>query len=233
MEASDLSFSSKKYKPGSRARLMRIAQEMEAGFRFAEKFDEVRVVTFYGSARTTAGSPMYQKAYDLAYKLASDDSSIGVVSGGGPGIMEAANKGAIDAGGYSIGLGIILDKLSESPNEYTTHRMDFRYFFSRKVILAHIAQAYVYFPGGVGTMDEFFELATLIATKKLDQNPIVILVGKEYWEGLFSWMKTAMVEKYGTLSEDMFSLWRVTDDADEAYRMLDRIPSRIRRSDSV
>lgn len=232
MEASSFS-SPSNYKPGSRARLMRIAQEMEAGFRFAEKFDEVRVVTFYGSARTMPNSPLYQKAYDLAYKLASDDSPVGVVSGGGPGIMEAANKGAMDAGGYSIGLGIFLDKISESPNEYTTHRMDFRYFFARKVILAHIAQAYVYFPGGVGTMDEFFELATLVATKKLHQDPMIILIGKEYWDGLFSWMKTAMVEKYKTFSEESFSMWRITDDTDEAYHLLDRVPLRIRRSDSI
>ena len=219
--------------PGARERLERILKEMEGGFRFAEKFDEIRVVTMYGSARAPRDSWHYQKAYELAYKLASDDNRIAVCTGGGPGIMEAANKGAKDAGGFSIGLGIQLDHLNEKPNPYTTHRMDFYYFFARKVILAHIAQGYVFFPGGVGTMDEFFELATLVLTKKMECEPLIILVGKDYWEGLFAWMREKMVGKYKTLGKDAFHIWKITDDMDEAYHLLDTIPARIRRSESL
>lgn len=215
---------------------MRIAQEMEAGFRFAEKFDEVRVVTCYGSAQAKPEDAHYQLAYELGKKLASDSDPIAVVSGGGPGVMEAANKGAYDAGGYSIGLGIYLDQLDEEPNRYTTHRMDFYYFFARKVILARIAQAYVFFPGGVGTLDEFFEMMTLIATKKLHQQPLVILMDSAYWSGLFNWLDNTVAKKYHAFKKESLSemcTMHTVDTAEEAYKLLDLLPSRVVRSDSL
>lgn len=222
-----------KREPGSRERLLRIADEMEKGFRFAETFDETRVVTVYGSARTKPEEACYKSAYELGKLLVQDDSSISVVTGGGPGIMEAANKGAFEGGGFSVGLGIQLDHIVEKPNTYTTHRLDFYYFFARKVILAHIAQGYVFFPGGFGTMDEFFELSTLVATKKIETAPTIILVGKTYWEGLFDWIRRCPIEKYRTISEGALDVYTITDDVEEAYRALDKIPLRISRSDVV
>ena len=224
---------SKKREPGARERLNRIADEMESGFRFAEMFDEARVVTVYGSARIQPGKKCYQAAYRLGELLAKDNNSIAVVTGGGPGIMEAANRGAFDAGGISVGLGIQLEHISESPNPYTTHRMDFYYFFARKVILAHIAQAYVFFPGGFGTMDEFFELMTLVTTKKIEAPPMIILMGTSYWEGLFQWVRERPVEQYHTIQDLDMSLYHIVDSPEEAYRLLDNIPARIERSDVV
>ncbi len=212
---------------------MRIAQEMEAGFRFAEKFDEVRVVSCYGSAQAKPEDSHYKLARDLGYKLAGDNDPLAVVTGGGPGIMEAANRGAFEAGGYSIGLGIYLDALNEEPNHYTTHRMDFYYFFARKVILARIAQAYVFFPGGVGTMDEFFEMLTLIATKKLHQEPLVLLMDSAYWNGLFSWLDDVVTKKYHAFRRESIGNMFIVDSAEEAYAMLDKIPPRITHSDSI
>ena len=219
--------------PGKRERLLRIADEMERGFRFAETFDEARVITVYGSARTAPEDPYYQKAYELGRLLAQDNHSIAVTTGGGPGIMEASNKGAFEANGISVGLGIQLEHIVETPNPYTTHRMDFYYFFARKVILAHIAQGYVYFPGGFGTMDEFFELSTLVATKKIETPPTIILMGSDYWNGLFDWLRRGPIEKYRTMSEEFLSVYTITDSPEEAYRLLDKIPDRIERSDVV
>jgi uncharacterized protein (TIGR00730 family) len=223
----------KNNEPGTRQRLLRIAEEMEKGFRFAEMFDETRIVTIYGSALTKSTEQCYKAAYTLARLLVKDNNSIGVVTGGGPGIMEAANRGAFDAGGISLGLGIQLEHISEKPNAYTTDRLDFYYFFARKVILAHIAQGYVFFPGGFGTLDEFFELATLIATKKIETPPTTILMGKTYWENLFHWIRECPVEKYHTIEGSLLDFFTITDDAEEAYHLLDKIPLRIGRSDVV
>lgn len=218
--------------PGARERLMSMEQEMEKGFRFLETFDEVRVVTVYGSARTKPDMPCYKAAYDLGKKLASDNDPIAVVTGGGPGIMEAANKGAYEAGGISIGLGIQLDNIVEEPNLYTTHRIDFYYFFARKLILSHIAQAFVYFPGGFGTMDEFFKLATLVNTKKMER-PLVALVGTKYWNRLFDWFRNTASEEYGTISKEEMEMFHITDDIDEVYRLMDTVPKRLDVSDVV
>lgn len=222
-----------KKEPGARERLNRIADEMEKGFRFAETFDEVRVVTVYGSSQTKQESEEYTRAYALGKLLVQDNNSIAVVTGGGPGIMEAANRGAFDGGGISVGLGIQLENIVEKPNVYTTHRLDFYYFFSRKVILAHIAQGYVFFPGGFGTLDEFFELATLVGTKKIETPPTMILMGKTYWEHLFTWIRECPVEKYRAMSETLLDAYTITDSPEEAYRLLDKIPDKIERSDVV
>ena len=221
------------HRAGAHARLTRIMNEVEKGLRFIETFDETRVVTFYGSARALPNDTWYHQAYSLAKKLASDDNPMAVCTGGGPGVMEAGNKGAYDAGGYSIGLGIELPHLSEAPNRYTTHRMNFYYFFARKMVLVHIAQAHVFFPGGVGTMDEFFELTTLIATKKISNHPIIILVGVDFWKGLLGWMKDVVYRYYHAVSEDLFDKFIITDNMEEAYRLLDTVPARIEISDEI
>lgn len=218
---------------GSHARLLRIMEEMEKGLRFVETFDELRVVTFYGGARAVPEDPWYNQAYELGGLLAKDDNALAVCTGGGPGIMEAGNKGAYDAGGYSIGLGIELPNILEEPNPYATHRLDFYYFFARKMVLVHIAQGYVFFPGGVGTMDEFFELVTLVATQKIEERPIMILVGVEYWKGLLHWMKHTMADTYKTISPELLEWFHLTDDMNEAYAMLDTIPRRIEISDQL
>ena len=220
-------------KSGSRARLKRITEEMERGLRFVETFDEMRVVTFYGSSRAKPEDSWYVQAYDLGKKLAEDDNSIAVCTGGGPGVMEAGNKGAREGSGISIGLGIDLSNISEEPNPYPTHRMDFYYFFARKMALVHIAQGYVFFPGGVGTMDEFFEVVTLISTEKIEDRPVMVLVGVEYWTGLLAWMRETMSQRYHAFSESFLDRFLLTDDMDEAYRLLDTIPSRLEISDKV
>lgn len=218
--------------PGSRARLARINKELEAGFRFMEKFDEIPAVTVYGSSRATPGEEHYDRAQELSRQLAR--RNIAVVTGGGPGIMEAANKGCFETNGISIGLLIELDHLKEDPNLYMTDHITFYYFFARKMILAHIAQAYVYFPGGFGTMDEFFKLATLMATKKIANMPRVVLMGSDYWNGLFCWLREcAGGKKYHALSHESLDNFCVTDRIDEAVEILTQTPTSIETSDSL
>src|SRR3989339_1918311 len=136
-----------------RERLIKMATEMAHGFDFMDNYDADRVVTLYGSTMIKKDAPVYKKAVELTRRLAEE--KITVVTGGGPGMMEAANKGAYQAHGRSVGLNIFLN-IKERRNQFTSENFSFNYFFARKLILAHIAQAYVYFPGGFGTMDEFF-----------------------------------------------------------------------------
>jgi uncharacterized protein (TIGR00730 family) len=147
-------------------------------------------VTVFGSARTPVGHPDYEAARRIGRLLA--DNGVAVITGGGPGIMEAANRGAMEAGGTSVGLGIKLP-MEEAPNPHTTLAVDFRYFFTRKLMLAKYARGFIICPGGIGTMDEFAEVFTLMQTRKMDARPFV-LYGPEYWEGLLTWMKHAMVD---------------------------------------
>ena len=140
------------------------------------------------------------------------------VTGGGPGIMEAANKGAHEAGGASVGLNIQLP-MEQRVNPFVNKARGFHYFFTRKVMLAASAQAYVYFPGGFGTQDELFEILTLIQTKKSEQIPVV-LVGKEYWGGLFEWVRKTMFEEYETISREDMDLFKIVDTAEEAFELV-------------
>ena len=153
-------------------------------------------------------------------------------SGGGPGIMEAANRGAYDAGGRSVGINIYL-RTQERQNPYLNERIGFKYFFVRKLILAHIAQAYVYFPGGFGTLDEFFEISTLVATKKIEQKMPIVLIGKTYWNSLQRFLEKTAVEKYETLAKEKVRIWDVTDSITEAFEIVRKIPRRIIRSEDV
>lgn len=193
-------------------RMFRIMSEFVNGFETMSSV-ETPAITFYGSARMTSDSKYYQLAEEIASRLASCGYS--VITGGGPGVMEAANKGAIEAGGLSIGMNISLPHEQE-PNPYTNLPLDFRYFFVRKVMLMKYSMAFICFPGGFGSMDELFEGLTLIQTKRVKPFP-VILVGSEYWKGLVEWMREQFL-KNGTVDEEDLFLFELLDDAEEIVR---------------
>ena len=175
-------------------------------------------ISVFGSARTKPDNKYYQLAVDVSEKLAK--SGYGVITGGGPGIMEAANKGAQDGGGKSVGLNIDLP-FEQNHNPYidAEHNLEFDYFFVRKVIFVKYSQGFVIMPGGLGTMDEMFEALTLIQTKKINKRPIV-LVGKKYWSGLLDWIKEARVEQENNISPADLDLYALVDSADEAVKYI-------------
>jgi hypothetical protein len=170
-------------------------------------------VTIFGSARVKPGDVYYQKAEHLARLLAQNGFS--VITGGGPGIMEASNKGASEAGGKSVGMNIRLP-FEQKPNPYANIHIDYKYFFIRKVMFVKYAVAYVIWPGGFGTMDEFFEALTLIQTRRIKSFP-VILMGSEYWGGLLDWLKNTMLHEKKISPEDL-ELIQVVDDPEEAVK---------------
>lgn len=174
-------------------------------------------VSFFGSARLSQDNPYYKMAVETAKNLA--ETGFGIITGGGPGIMEAGNKGAHAAGGTSVGLCISLPHESYD-NRYIEekYRIDFKYFFARKVMFVKYAQGFVVLPGGLGTLDEFFEAMTLIQTHKIHQFPIVMM-GKSYWSGLIDWMKETMVTEK-TIDEKDLELFHVTDDPEEATSII-------------
>lgn len=178
-------------------RIFRIMSE------FVEGFDELSkigpAVTIFGSSCTKPDDKYYKLAEQTAALLS--ENNYAVITGAGAGIMEAANKGAKRAGGVSIGLNIQVP-IVQNPNKFITKLLEFKYFFCRKVMFVKYAKAFVIFPGGFGTMDEFFESITLIQTKRIDYFP-VILVGSEYWSGLIDWMKNAMLKKFRIQKEDL------------------------------
>ncbi|HSX42570.1 MAG TPA: TIGR00730 family Rossman fold protein [Candidatus Saccharimonadales bacterium] len=197
-------------------RLGRIDTEFADGFDFINRYNDT--VSIFGSANSwDETNPYYQKARELAKVLSNDGYSI--VTGGGPGIMEAGNRGAQEAGGHSLGLNIQLPR-EQYLNTYATESMSFRYFFTRKVLLAYGAMAYVYFPGGFGTFDELFEIITLIQTKKMEPAPVV-LMGSEFWTGLDRFVRTYMVKELGTVSEADAELYTITDDIMVAKAVID------------
>jgi len=189
-------------------RLFRIIGDFVDGFDVMPKY--IPAITIFGSARVKEGDKYYEAARQLAYKFAKEGFS--VVTGGGPGIMEAGNRGAYEAGGNSIGLNIALP-LEQVPNQYTNVQLNFHYFFARKVMLVKYATGYILFPGGYGTLDELTEVLVLIQTKKLRPFP-VILYGSEYWNGLVNWMKEQLVQNHYINHED-FRIFKVMDDIDE------------------
>lgn len=168
-------------------------------------------VTVFGSARMPTDNPFYQKAVDLADELAKHD--LAVITGGGPGIMEAANRGAAEAKGKSVGLNIELP-FEQHGNRYANVPLNFHYFFSRKVCFVKYSIAFVYLPGGFGTLDEFYEVITLVQTQKIPRYPI-ILIGHSFWDGLLRFMKSNML-KSGFIKEEDLELITVTDDPHEA-----------------
>jgi len=172
-------------------------------------------VSIFGSSRAHPDDEVYQKAEHVAQLLG--ENGFGVITGGGPGVMEAANKGAALAGGRSIGLNIQLPNEQE-PNPYTNLSLSFRYFFVRKVMFVKYAVAYIIFPGGFGTMDELFESVTLIQTQKIKPFP-VILVGSEFWKGLLDWVKTVVL-KEGKISPSDLDIFQVVDDPSEILKII-------------
>jgi len=174
-------------------------------------------VSFFGSARTHPGDPYYKQAEELAAQLAKK-KNFAVITGGGSGIMEAGNVGAFKVGGQSIGLNIELP-FEQKLNPYTTESLDFDFFFSRKVMLAFASEVYVYFPGGFGTMDEFFEMVTLIQTKKIERIPVV-LYGKDFWEPMIDFFKKTMLKEFKTISKEDLELFHIVDSVDEAYKYI-------------
>ena len=176
-----------------------------------------RAVSIFGSARTMPDDPYYQKAELLARRLV--EKGFGVITGGGPGVMAAANKGAAEAGGQSVGMNIRLPA-EQKPNPYANISIDYKYFFIRKVMFVKYAVAYVILPGGFGTMDELFEALTLIQTKRIKSFP-VILMGSEYWKGLFDWLRKTMLRDNKISPEDL-ERFQIIDDPDEAVKHIQK-----------
>jgi uncharacterized protein (TIGR00730 family) len=194
-------------------RIFRIMSEFVEGIDTLSKLPPG--VTIFGSARVREGDKYYGLAMDLGKKLAKEGLTI--ITGGGPGIMEAANRGASEAKGYSVGLNIELP-FEQKSNPYSNIPLSFRYFFVRKVMFVRFAIGYVIFPGGFGTMDELFEALTLIQTDKIKPFP-VIMVGKDYWSGLLDWIENTMI-KQKKISPDDKAIMRVTDSIDEVVAII-------------
>ncbi|MEA3248878.1 MAG: TIGR00730 family Rossman fold protein [Patescibacteria group bacterium] len=200
-------------------RIFRIMAEFIEGFEFLADFK--KEVTFFGSARTPEGNHHYEEARKLGRLLG--EAGFTIITGGGPGIMEAGNRGATEAGAESIGLNIQLPR-EQRTNPYVKRGKGFYYFFTRKVMLSASAQAYVFFPGGFGTMDELAEMLMLIQTGKMSPIPIV-LIGKEYWEGLTKWVVENMLTN-GYIEEKDLGLFKVVETAEEAFEIIKDSPER-------
>ncbi|MCG2713233.1 MAG: TIGR00730 family Rossman fold protein [Candidatus Omnitrophica bacterium] len=185
-------------------RVFRIMSEFVEGFEVLSKVG--KAVSIFGSARTKPGTKYYKLAEEVAYHIAKAGYS--VITGSGPGLMEAANRGAKRAKGQSIGLNIQIP-YAQKPNQYVDMLLDFRYFFVRKVMFVKYAKAFVIMPGGYGTLDELLEAVTLIQTERISKFP-VILVGSEYWKGLLGWLKQA-VFKHGNISKKDLDIFTVVD----------------------
>ncbi|HEX3908457.1 MAG TPA: TIGR00730 family Rossman fold protein [Mycobacteriales bacterium] len=194
-------------------RVLRIQAEFVEGFGLLAELP--RAVCVFGSARTPPGSPYYVAGEKISAGLVRDGWA--VITGGGPGVMEAANRGATEAGGVSVGLGIELP-LEQGLNDWVDVGVNFRYFFVRKTMFVKYAQAFVVLPGGFGTMDELFEALTLVQTRKVTSFPVV-LYGSDYWGGLIDWIASTMIE-HGTISQADLALVHVSDDVDEIVEII-------------
>ena len=197
--------------------IFKIMSEFVDGFESLSKIGPC--VSVFGSARTKKNNKYYKMAEEIAFMLTN--KGYGIITGGGPGIMEAANKGAKQGGGESIGLNIDLP-FEQTPNKYIDYEksIDFNYFFVRKVMFVKYAQAFVIMPGGVGTLDELFETITLIQTEKIQKIPI-ILYGSEYWTGLLKWMKEIVLEKEKCINQSDFDNFILLDDLDKVVSTID------------
>ena len=194
-------------------RVMKIQAEFVEGFNDLSEIGPA--ISVFGSARTPADHPAYAQAEAVGRGLA--EAGFVVITGGGPGTMEAANKGAMEAGGESIGLGIELP-FEARLNDYVSFGLNFRYFFVRKMMFVKYSQGYIVMPGGLGTMDELFEAMTLSQTKKITQFPVV-LMGVKHWEGLLDWMRETMLAD-GRIKQSDLDMITLTDDVDEAVELM-------------
>src|SRR3989338_3269432 len=203
------------------ARVSRISGEFKRAFEFIRSYP--RSVSFFGSARFLENDPHYANAYRLAKRISSE-LQYTILTGGGAGIMEAANKGALETGGESVGLNIMLPE-EQRRNHFTTDSMDLYYFFVRKVALSFAAEAYVFFPGGFGTLDEFFDIITLIQTRKIRRVPI-ILYGNDYWKNLHKFIADDLLKKHAAIDEEDMSLYTITGNEDEILEIIRKAPVR-------
>ncbi|MBP9864232.1 TIGR00730 family Rossman fold protein [Patescibacteria group bacterium] len=203
-------------------RVFRIMAEFIEGFEFLSKLKQE--VSIFGSARVQETDEHYQEAKKLGYLLGT--RGYAVLTGGGPGIMEAANRGAYEARGESIGLNIQLAH-EQRTNPYVTKSIAFHYFFTRKVMLSASAQAYVYFPGGFGTMDEMTEMVTLVQTGKIPKEVPIILVGKDFWEPFVDWANRAMVVEHAFVTSEEVGILHVVDTAEEAMKIIQTTHERL------
>ncbi len=195
-------------------RIFRIMSEFVNGFDILRKYSTA--ATFFGSARLSPTDPSYKDAEQLASKLARKGFTI--ITGGGPGIMEAANVGSFKVGGKSIGLNIELP-MEQKLNPYVTESESFHFFFSRKVMLSFASEVYIYFPGGFGTLDELLEIITLIQTRKITKIPVV-LYGKDFWTPLLQFFENQLLKKYQTIDREDMDLFHLVDSVDEAYEYI-------------
>lgn len=194
-------------------RVFRIMGEFVEGFHELGKIGPA--VSIFGSARTQKTHRYYRAAEKTAQLLVKEKYA--VITGGGPGAMEAGNKGALEAGGKSIGLNIYLPH-EQSSNKYVNHLINFHYFFCRKVMFVKYAKAFVIFPGGFGTLDELFESLTLVQTQRMEKFPI-ILYGSEYWKGLLDWIKNAVL-KEGNIDTEDLSLYSIVDSPEDVIKQI-------------
>jgi uncharacterized protein (TIGR00730 family) len=200
-------------------RLLRIQDELRNGFQALSPMG--KAVSIFGSARTPEGDPRYEAARELARRLGEEGFAI--ITGGGPGIMEAANRGARDAGVPSVGLGIELPR-EQGMNEYVDVALNFHYFFTRKVMFVRYASGFVVFPGGFGTLDELFEAATLRQTQKIRSFPVVLVDGG-YWNGLVDWLRGSMLGD-GYIAEQDLEALEVCDDPDRVIEIVENVEHR-------
>jgi len=201
-------------------RISVIQKEFSDGFNFVKSYP--KSVTFFGSARLPETDPHYEQARRLGNLLAKEGYAI--ITGGGPGIMEAGNRGAKEAGGDSLGLTIELP-MEQSTNPYVTAHEDFYYFFTRKVCMTYSSEAFVYFPGGFGTLDELFEILTLVQTKKIPWVPI-ILVGIDFWKPLTTWIDTELRSRFHTIDAEDTDLYHLFDDEQMVVDLIKEVPVR-------
>jgi uncharacterized protein (TIGR00730 family) len=197
--------------------IFKIMSEFVEGYERMSKIGPC--ISIFGSARTKPDNKYYQLGVEVALKLTQ--AGYGIITGGGPGIMEAGNKGAQEGKGRSVGLNIDLP-FEQNHNPYIDqeHNLEFDYFFVRKVIFVKYAQGFVILPGGLGTLDELFEALTLIQTKKINKRPVV-LIGHSYWDGLIEWIKEQMLEQEANISAEDLNLFKIVDTADEAVKYIE------------
>ena len=195
-------------------RIFRIMSEFVDSFQTMSQVGPA--VTIFGSARAKSADKYYRAAVNIAKGLAKHN--LAVVTGGGPGIMEAANKGASHAGGKSVGLNIELPH-EQQGNRFANVPIHFHYFFARKVCFVKYSLGFVFMPGGFGTLDEFFEVVTLVQTERIPQFPLV-LFGSDHWAGLVQWMKKELVQRSKFIDEDDLELFKITDDVDEVVEII-------------
>ena len=204
------------FNAGDSWRLFKIMSEFVDGFDAMSEINRP-AVSIFGSARYKPDNKYYQMAVEISAKLA--EAGYAVITGGGPGIMEAANKGAAEAGGISVGLNISLP-FEQEPNQFANLPLSFKYFFVRKVMFIKYGMAFIGMPGGFGTMDELFEAVTLIQTRRIKSFP-VILVGKEYWTGLVEWIKEQLLAE-GNINQDDLLFFNILDDPEEIVQLIKR-----------